>query len=50
MGYIGNLTGDLRVAFYLVPACFLALAALIGVDWLQSMHGGNHGHRDAGPK
>ncbi len=36
MGYIGNQTGDLRVAFYLVPACFLTLAALIGCDWLST--------------
>lgn len=35
MGYIGNQTGDLRTAFYLVPACFLILAALIGYDWLR---------------
>jgi len=32
MGYIGNKAGDLRVAFYLVPACYLALAGLIGYD------------------
>ena len=36
MGYIGNQTGDLRTAFYLVPACFLILAALVGYDWLKS--------------
>lgn len=34
MGYVGDRTGDLRLAFYLVPACFLALAALIVCDWL----------------
>lgn len=33
MGYVGSHTGDLRVAFYLVPACYLTLAALIGYDW-----------------
>jgi fucose permease len=47
MGYIGNLTGDLRVAFYLVPACFLTLAALIGMDWLQSRRSGKHRLSDA---
>lgn len=36
MGYLGNQTGDLRTAFYLVPACFLILAALIGYDWFSS--------------
>jgi MFS family permease len=36
MGYIGNQAGDLRVAFYLVPACYLILAALIGFDWWRS--------------
>ena len=35
MGYIGNQTGDLRAAFYLVPACYITLAALIGYDWLR---------------
>jgi MFS family permease len=34
MGYVGDQTGSLRKAFYLVPACYLALATLIGVDWL----------------
>ena len=33
MGYLGDRLGDLRLAFYLVPACFLALAALIAGDW-----------------
>jgi fucose permease len=33
MGYIGNQGGGLGRAFYLVPACYLALAALIGYDW-----------------
>ena len=33
MGYLGDVTGDLRLAFYLVPACYIALAALIGIDW-----------------
>jgi MFS transporter, DHA1 family, inner membrane transport protein len=35
MGYIGDQTGDLRQAFYLIPACFLALALLIVCDWLM---------------
>lgn len=35
MGYIGNRTGDLHLAFYLVPACYITLAALIGYDWLK---------------
>lgn len=35
MGYIGNQAGDLRNAFYLVPACYIILAALIGYDWLK---------------
>ncbi|MBN2445489.1 MAG: MFS transporter [Phycisphaerae bacterium] len=34
MGYVGNLTGDLRGAFYLVPACYVTLAGLIGADWV----------------
>lgn len=33
MGYIGNRSGGLSSAFYLVPACYLILAALIGYDW-----------------
>lgn len=32
MGYIGN-HGGLSGAFYLVPACYVVLAALIGADW-----------------
>lgn len=32
MGYVGNLSGGLSMAFYLVPACYLLLALLIGVD------------------
>ena len=36
MGYIGDQAGDLRTAFFLVPACHLTLAALIGFDWLTS--------------
>lgn len=36
MGFIGNATVDLSTAFYLVPACYLTLALLIGADWLQS--------------
>ncbi len=33
MGYIGNQNGGLGKAFYLVPACYLILALLIGFDW-----------------
>jgi MFS family permease len=33
MGAIGDQIG-LRHAFYIVPACYFVLAALIGVDWL----------------
>lgn len=33
MGWIGNQAGGLGVAFYLVPACYLTLAALIGLDY-----------------
>jgi MFS family permease len=33
MGYIGNINGDLSMAFYLVPGCFLILVILIGIDW-----------------
>ena len=29
----GNHSGGLSRAFYLVPACYLILAALIGYDW-----------------
>ncbi len=36
MGYIGDRTGNLGTAFYLVPACYLTLAALIGYDWWRS--------------
>jgi len=36
MGYLGNQSGGLRQAFYLVPACFLTLALLIGLDWVQA--------------
>jgi len=32
MGYLGDFAG-LRAAFYLVPACYLILAILIGYDW-----------------
>ena len=39
MGYIGDQTGDLRVAFYLVPACYLTLGTLIAVDWFRSSRG-----------
>lgn len=37
MGYVGDHTGGLRTAFYLVPACYLTLAALIGYDWRRSL-------------
>jgi hypothetical protein len=33
MGVIANQRGDLSTAFYLIPFCYLALAALIGYDW-----------------
>ena len=33
MGVIGNQSGGLAKAFYLVPACYLILALLIGYDW-----------------
>jgi MFS family permease len=33
MGYVGNHSGGLSRAFYLVPACYVVLAALIGWDW-----------------
>jgi MFS family permease len=33
MGYVGNHSGGLSRAFYLVPACYLVLAALIAYDW-----------------
>ncbi len=36
MGYIGDRAGGLRLAFYLIPACYLTLAAIIGLDWLTS--------------
>lgn len=36
MGYIGDHAGGLRAAFYLVPACYITLAALIGYDWWRS--------------
>ncbi len=32
MGYVGNQSGGLSTAFYLVPGCYLALAALIAFD------------------
>ncbi|HEY3266557.1 MAG TPA: MFS transporter [Armatimonadota bacterium] len=32
MGLIGNHAGDLRLAFYLVPACFFVLTVLIATD------------------
>jgi MFS family permease len=33
MGYVGNHSGGLSRAFYLVPFCYLVLAALIAYDW-----------------
>ena len=33
MGLIGNVSGDLRVAFFLVPVCYFSLAALIICGW-----------------
>lgn len=36
MGYLGDRTGDLRAAFWLIPGCFLALALLIGYDGIRS--------------
>jgi fucose permease len=33
MGLVANRCGGLSTAFYLVPACYLVLAALIGGDW-----------------
>lgn len=41
MGYLGDQTGDLRAAFWLIPACFLTLAALIGYDWLRPLPAGH---------
>ncbi|MCL5269246.1 MAG: MFS transporter [bacterium] len=32
MGYIGNHSGSLRTAFYLVPACYLAVGGLVGCN------------------
>ncbi len=37
MGWLGDQTGDLRTAFYLVPACYLILAALIGLEWQRPL-------------
>lgn len=36
MGFLGNQFGNLAAAFYLVPGCYLTLAALIGYDWWKS--------------
>ena len=36
MGYIGNNAGGLGNAFFLVPGCYLTLAALVGYDWWRS--------------
>lgn len=40
LGYLGNQTGDLSRAFYLVPACYLLLALLIGWDSYVLQHSG----------
>ena len=34
MGVMGNRSGNLTTAFYLVPACYAILAILIAIDWL----------------
>jgi MFS family permease len=41
MGYIGNQSAGLRAAFYIVPACYLVLALLIGYDWYFSKLSGH---------
>jgi len=49
MGYIGDRTGSLSSAFYLVPFCYLALALLIGCDWLCLSRRKNANSREDGP-
>jgi MFS family permease len=39
MGVLGDRAGGLRTAFYLVPACYLALGTLIAIDWALSTRG-----------
>ncbi|MBT3296120.1 MAG: MFS transporter [Verrucomicrobia bacterium] len=34
MGALGNRSGDLTTAFYLVPACYGILGILVAIDWL----------------
>ncbi|HQA00587.1 MAG TPA: hypothetical protein PLT93_20835, partial [Phycisphaerae bacterium] len=36
MGYLGDRMG-LSAAFYIVPACYVTLAALIGYDWWRAV-------------
>ena len=36
MGFLGNINGDLSLAFYLIPGCYLVLAGLIGYDWWRT--------------
>jgi fucose permease len=33
MGFVGNHTNGLATAFYIVPACYIVLAAIIGFCW-----------------
>jgi len=49
MGYIGDRTGSLSSAFYLVPFCYLALALLIGCDWLCLPRRKSANSREGGP-
>jgi len=42
MGFIGNRSGDLSTAFYLVPICFFFLAVLIGIDGWKSRRPSRH--------
>jgi fucose permease len=35
MGFLGNQTGDLSKAFYLVPVCFCVVVLLVGYDWFR---------------
>jgi MFS family permease len=36
MGYIGDKAGDLRMAFLLIPACYVVLGTIIGFEWLAA--------------
>jgi fucose permease len=47
-GILGNLTGGLAMAFLLVPACYLGLAVLSGIDWLSAPAGENAADADSG--